>query len=681
VSLSFTPPLSNQGNRPVSPGIFRGSLGEAALVAVLFVTASVWGTVYWKRSLQAGRQPQFYQSYFEPAVMLVCGHGFLVADPPVRAVADFLAMKTDRLSCGDIPPSTGLSDYGYQKAWLYLMLTVALTWKLLGISWSGMGPLFGVLFAGTIVAAYGIFRIGLSRIASLAGAGVLAVSAVHLQNLPHLRDYAKAPFTLALIWLLLVMAVRQPTWRRLPLVAGAYGLLLGIGYGFRTDFLIEIPVFFCVLFAFVPGGWRHHLLLKSAAAALCLAVFVGMSWPVISAVRRGGGCQWHAGLLGLTDPYNNSLQILPGPYSFGQAYSDNVVYAITTGFARRVQPGVGHVEYCSPEYDAASGRYLAMLATTFPGDFVTRTIASVEQIVRVPFRWNDTPLPGFASSLYRVRRLLLLPLRGTGAIFVGLAIAFLTAVELRLGLFALFLVLYFGGYPMLQFDVRHYFHLEVLTWWAAGFVVEQIVRRVRQTGIRGTADRIWQTASNGQPLNWTRAGVTAVVVAVCALATLWAARAYQRRAVISLFQEYVDAPREQIQRGPIATNVLQRLLLGHPPGTDPYPVDVVEIETDAARCDPQATVTFRYREPQPEFTHAVAIASNPGATGTGRVFEPVYDHFEGVEFAGTVPGCVTGLYRLSAPDRLKVLLTATLTPDWEHGPLYQRRLGIQWARQ
>jgi len=63
------------------------------------------------------------------------------------------------------------------------------------------------------------------------------------------------------------------------------------------------------------------------------------------------------------------------------------------------------------------------------------------------------------------------------------------------------------------------------------------------------------------------------------------------------------------------------------------------------------------------------------------VFEPVYDHFEGVEFAGTVPGCVTGLYRLSAPDRLKVLLTATLTPDWEHGPLYQRRLGIQWARQ
>jgi hypothetical protein len=648
---------------------------------VLFASTSVWGTVYWKRSLQAGRQPQFYQSYFEPAVMLVCGRGFLLSNTPVPAVADFLAMKTDRLSCADIPPSTALSSYGYRKAWLYLMLTVALTWKLLGISWSGMGPLFGVLFGATIVAAYGIFRIGLSRITSLAGAGVLAVSAVHLQNLPHLRDYAKAPFTLALIWLLLLMAVCPPTWRRLPLIAAAYGLLLGIGYGFRTDFLVEIPVFFCVLFAFVPGGWRHHLPMKCAAAALCLAVFVGVAWPVISAVRRGGGCQWHAGLLGLTDPYNGSLMISPGPYSFGQVYSDNVVYAITTGFARRVQPGTGHVEYCSPEYDAVSGRYLATLAMTFPGDFITRAFASIDQIVRAAFRWNDTPLPGFARDFYRIRRIVLLPLRGTGAIFVGLAIAFLAAVELRLGLFALFLLLYFGGYPMLQFDVRHYFHLEILTWLAIWFVAEQTVRRVRQTGIRSGVDRIWRTASNGMPLNWTRVATMIVIVAVCAVVALWTARTYQRRAVTALFHEYVDAPREQIRSGPLTANVLYRLPIGHPPGTDPYPVDVVEIETDAAHCDSQATVTFRYREVQPEFTHVVAIARDAGAAGTGRVFEPVYDRFDGLEFMGTGPGCVTGVYRLSAPDRLRVLLTATLAPDWEQRPLYQRRVGMPWARQ
>jgi hypothetical protein len=677
VSLSFTSPLSPQGSPPARPSIIRGRLGEAVVVALLFVSTGIWGTVYWKRSLQAGRQPGFYQSYFEPAVMLVCGRGFLLAHPPVPAVVDFLEMKTDHLSCAEIPPSTGVSDYGlYQKTWLYLMLTVALTWKLLGISWSGMGPLFGVLFGATIVAVYGILRIGLSRAVSVAGAAMLAVSAVHLQNLPHLRDYAKAPFTLALIWLLMRMAAFPPAWRRLPVIAGVYGLLLGIGYGFRTDFLAEIPVFFCVLFAFVPGGWRRHLSLKLASAAVCLAVFVGVSWPVISAVRRGGGCQWHAGLLGLTDPFNESLRIAPGPYSFGQEYSDNVVYAITTGFARRIQPGVGHIDYCSPEYDAASGRYLSTLARMFPGDFVTRMFASIEQIVRVPFRWTDTPLPGFARNLYRIRRLVLLPFRGTGAIFIGLAIAFLAAVELRLGLFALFIVLYFGGYPMLQFGVRHYFHLEVLTWWAIGFVVEQIVRRVRQTGLRGGIDQLWRTSSAGVPLNWARAGTMVVVVAVCAVATLWAARAYQRRAVTALFRDYIDAPRQQMRPGPLMSNVLHRLPVGHAPGTDPYPVDMIEIETDAARCGPHATVTFRYRELQPEFTHAVALAG-AAAGGPGRVFEPVYDRFEGVEIRDADPRCVTGVYRMTAPDQVKVLLGATLAPDWEHGPLYERRLEIQ----
>ena len=112
-------------------------LREAAIVVLLFVSSSVWGTIYWNRSFQAGRQPQFYQAYFEPAVMLACGRGFLLAHPPVPAVQNFLQQRTDRLSCDEIPKSTGLSDYGlYQRTWLYLMLAVALTWKLLGVSWT-----------------------------------------------------------------------------------------------------------------------------------------------------------------------------------------------------------------------------------------------------------------------------------------------------------------------------------------------------------------------------------------------------------------------------------------------------------------------------------------------------------------------------------------------------------------
>jgi hypothetical protein len=657
--------------------VTRSGLQEAALVALLFASTAVWGTVYWNRSLQAGRQPEFYQSYFEPAVMMACGRGFVLAHPPVPAVADFLARKTDRLPCDAIPQSAGLSDYGvYQRIWLYLMLTVALTWKVLGVSWSGMGPLFGGLFGATIVSAYGVFRVGMGRVVSLLGAAALSVSAIHLQNLPHLRDYAKAPMTIALIGLLFAMVVKPPSWRRLLTVAGAYGLVLGVGYGFRTDFLALIPVFFVVLFAFVPGGWLRNLSAKCAAAVLCLAVFTASAWPVIATVRRGGGCQWHTVLLGLSDrPFNDSLMIAPGPYSFGHAYSDSLVYAMTTGFARRVQPDVGYINYCSPQYDAATGRYLATLAGTFPADVVTRTVASIEQVVQTPFRWADTPLPGFAAWFYKLRFLLLRPLRGTGILFVGLALASLTAADLRLGLFGLFVVSYFGGYPMLQFDVRHYFHLEMLTWWAIGFVVQQVVIRARRDGIRG----VWRTGPDQRPqLNWRRAAVTLMAVVAGAASVSWVVRSYQQRVVARLFHAYAEAPKEQVRLGPIVSGVFYPVSIEHPPDSYPYPVDVIEVEADAAACGPRAVATFRYREKEIEFTHTVAIAAGHEA-GTTRVFEPVYARFEGVEFADAGPGCVTSVFRLSDPDRLPVLLSATLAAGWERDALYQRRRDWQWT--
>jgi len=42
----------------------RRRLQEAALVVLLFASTAAWGTAYWNRSLRAGRQPEFYQSYF-----------------------------------------------------------------------------------------------------------------------------------------------------------------------------------------------------------------------------------------------------------------------------------------------------------------------------------------------------------------------------------------------------------------------------------------------------------------------------------------------------------------------------------------------------------------------------------------------------------------------------------------
>ncbi len=50
---------------------------EAAIVLLLFVGASIGSYIYWKRTY-APHQPFYYQLYFEPAVFIGCGRGFVV---------------------------------------------------------------------------------------------------------------------------------------------------------------------------------------------------------------------------------------------------------------------------------------------------------------------------------------------------------------------------------------------------------------------------------------------------------------------------------------------------------------------------------------------------------------------------------------------------------------------------
>ena len=226
----------------------------------------------------------------------------------------------------------------------------------------------------------------MGRLVAVAGSLALTVSSTHLLNLPHLRDYAKAPFTLALVLILGVLVITPVRPRTVLLLAFAYGAVLGVGYGFRTDFLANLPVLVIVLFAFLDGGVTRNLALKTAATALFLATFVGVSWPATSTVYQAGGCQWHVALLGLQAPSNASLDVIPAPYDFGDYYADGYIERVANGYARRTQPGFQRMVYCSHEYDVQSGRYLRDIALKFPADLAVRATASVIQIVQLPFR-------------------------------------------------------------------------------------------------------------------------------------------------------------------------------------------------------------------------------------------------------------------------------------------------------
>jgi hypothetical protein len=641
---------------------------DALIAVALFGAAAWWGTSYWNASFKAGRAPMFYQEYFEPAVMMACGKGFVIAHPQVPEMAAFLLRRTDRFSCSDIPADAKLGTEGmYQGVWRYLMIATATGWRLLGISWSGMGPLFGVLFAATIVLGYGILRLGMGRVLALACACALTVSTLHLLNLPHLRDYAKAPFTLALILIMGLVVKRRPTRRLLLGCAAAYGVVLGIGYGFRTDFLVNIPVFFVALFVFVDGGLLKNLHLKAAAAALCLAVFLATAWPVISVVYRSGGCQWHTALLGLTAGFAESLGIQPAPYDWGEPYADGFIDKTVTSYGRRIHPGVGHIEYCSHEYDKVTGQYLIEIAGRFPADMLTRAYASSVQITKLPFPWFDAPLPDFASPLYSLRMAALKLLKGSGIVWVALAILLVATTSVRLALFLAFFFLYFAGYPAIQFFNRHHFHLEIITWWAIGFVLQQLAAAVMAW---------WRPARQAGVVvvpNWMQAGRVALVIVVVCLVPLGVLRIYQQLTLRRFFDRYVAAPVEQLPIDPAPPGVTHVLALA--PAADEPTGEVFLVATlNAWQCGEKPSVTFRYDKafPADDFSRTFTLERRSPLPEPTRIFVPVYRHFVGVEFSDVHPGCIGGVARIRDVKSFTLMLPAVLPPRWDRDALYQQ---------
>jgi len=633
---------------------------------VLFGVASWWGARSVTAWRESGRQQVFYQEYFEPAVMVACGRGFVLAAPETPApLADFLWQRTDTFDCASLPAGLQVTNRNVvQYAWYYLMMSVALAWQVLGISWSGLAPFFGVLFGLVVVLAYALFRTAVPAAVALPGAIALTLSSLHLQNLPHLRDYAKAPFVLALILITFWIVKRKLSWRALAGLGALYGLILGIGYGFRTDLLASIPPFVIAVVLFVPGGLRRNLGAKSAALAAAAAMFVAAAWPAAAYVVERGGCQWHVTLLGLDDTFSRELRVTPSYYQWSSAFSDEYLHTSVNSYLYRTR-AAAPVDYCSAEYDAATFAYLREIAGQFPGDVLTRAFASVLRVMDLPFYWWNTISDEPAARRSRLGTVLTY-VDGTSRLAVVAAIVMLGASSLRLGFFALCLVLYFGGFPSLQFANRHFFHLEFMGWWAMAFVAWQVFRAGR--AIAGRTEWPWRgepSPSVGRALRF------AALAGVLVLVPVPVARAYQHRAAGALVAALLEAPRVPVTVAADASGL--KVAEGTLPdvSVDPMQTAYLDIQLDLAACPGGVPLGLRYDAANAFRDFSGPVTQKPAGTTAARVLVPVFRSFEGLTLGGAPAGCVTSVQRLASLRGLPLLPVLTLPREWWQLPAHQ----------
>lgn len=648
-------------------------LTAAVLFALSFATC--FGAM--KSFRAVGLQPQFYQGNFDPAVNMACGHGFVttLGESPVP-LTDFLQLRRNDFDCAWLAEALPRGEVTWNATWYYLYGTCAAVWKVFGISWTVLDGLVA-LFGGIVsVALYGLFRLVTARWAATAATFVLLVSPANLTHLLSLRDYSKAPFVLTAVLILAVLVVKPLERGGVIVLAAAYGALVGFGYGFRSDLAVMVPFGLFVVLALLPGGWRHNVARNVGAFAVLLVTFGGMSWPALSGLGRHGGCQFHYALLGLTTPLTNELGVAPSLYRFGSHFLDTFIDLKVGDYAHRVLDMPVPL-LCSAEYDVASAGLFRQIVDTFPADLILHTYASVSLILRaglaIPAMMQPAPpFPSFeiVTSSYQFLNYMTQSAAPLGLPLTLAAIGLAWSKSARLGIALTAFVLFLAGYPAIEFEQRHWFHLRFIPWWAGLCLITNLVIHGPNLGAR---------------TGLLRAVVGTVGLVGALSVALVSVRAYQTRSVTALIEQYVSAHAEVVPFLRVGSQLhVEWAPRDYAAEPEHRASDLLVVTLEGAECAGDGPLTLRAQydadAPSHDLSEDIVLIRPAPGEGQTQVFVPVfwqgfadqtYLRFARFEMSGAPSTCITQVGRVTEGSALPLWIETQVPPDWRSHRLYQ----------
>jgi len=650
-----------------------------AAVVFLLVWGGCWSYLPAFRA-SGGRAMSYYQE-FGPAVMLACGHGFVnPADGAVPALDAFLLERSASVDCRDVPREAPVLQLdNLQSASRYLLLAAAAVWRVAGVSWTALDNLAATMFAVTLTGAYVVMRFVLGRALALLGTFAWAISPMHLANVPHLRDYSKAPF-FVLTALAIAAAIRSRTPKALIILGMCFGIVQGVGLGMRTDVGLNFVPFLLALFALGSGGMRINVSWKIAAATLAMLCFILVAWPVLATYSRPDGLgAWHVSLLGLTTPFDSALNLRPAPYELGYLYDDSYVSTVVHAYWNRMHQSLPVSLQSAGLYHRACGEYYALLVSVFPGDFLTRAFGSTLHVLNLPFSISYGIVPSGVTNpvltwLAGIRASLMLALSGIGPVAAAYLLLLIGIRDRFAAVVAFLLLAFWAAYPYLQFHGRHVFHLEILTivvlLWDATLSWRMIA-----------AVRLDPTAMpDGKRVVKSLAVVGALAGA--AVASLGVARLVQKPKVRALLERYANAPEEQLNEARVlAARTIRLSPSVFEPASPGIRVQHAMLVLEVAdTCAPVIPVHVRYesaRMTAVDFSRDLVVRRD--GSHSSRLFIPVYSievgegrwsRFASVEVPEALAQCVR-LFRARELERLPLLLDARLPEDWRARRMYQ----------
>jgi hypothetical protein len=520
------------------------------------------------------------------------------------------------------------------------------------------------------------------RLLALGVTAAITGSTLNLLMIRYLRDYAKAPFILAGMFLMACLVTRASTRGQVLGLAAAGGLVVGLGLGFRNDLLLLIAPFVFTLAFLLPPAIAPAMT-RAAACLTFITTFAIAALPVL-ADYSGGSNTGHVTVLGLTDPFDRDLGVSPPLYDYGHFYLDTLAHAIVATYADRTQPRPGGITYLSPEYDRAAVSYLLDIAKRCPADLIVRSYAAITTLPGYfldQYQYAPTSNAAF-KVLYRIRAFGNAKLRPLAPWLVALAVCLVAVASLRWAALMVVVLLFLMGATAIQFQPRHFFYYEVVSWWSIGFIAEVCLLAAR---------RSTRAALPLQGARIARGLVFTAAVAIAMWGVLQAARIYQTRQVIRMFEALDAAPKDRWALTPRASSSGRVLLtavdrprpLSSRSGGFTY--QYVMVQVDPAECGAQTApvrAVYDARTPDVDLSQDLTLRPHVPAARPVRFFYPVYERGDDIRFAGfevdaRAASCVAA-YQITNASAYPLLLTAQLFDGWQNATLYQT---LGWERR
>ena len=620
--------------------------------------------------------PSFYQDQFTPAVLYACGHGLqnLVGAP--ETLTSFLSLQQPSFSCDALPKQISGSDLNaFQRTHVNLLLGTGLVWKFAGVNWEAVGILYGIFLGFSLTAAYLLLKQGMSSLWAILGTLLLVQ---HLEPfLPHLRDFSKVPFAFLSLTLIVMLIKDNSAKKQWLIIPSLTGLVLGIGYGFRGDVLIFIPLFLVTLFLFIRGGVNKNMLAKCGAMSVFFFAFYFSALPVILYQTEGTGSNTlHVIILGLMTHFDPYIGILPSIYDWGHMYNDGYVTAISNEYSVRVLGNEYRANLATPEYDDITLAYYLDVVRNFPADMISRLWSVSYQIMDYPiielqagvFNELNPQLQRsieFSSGLNEVSSILVL-----GAMLA------ITAANIRAGLFFTVATLYLSSFPFLQFSGRHLFHLSIIPIASLALICHWLTsfnlwKSLIETG-KNRSSQIFRGLIN--------IGALAVIFVLAILLTYFS-RIYQTDNLIRKFTTIENLSGDEIpttvelvanNRTLLAMNEAD-IFNGHKASSQEFAY--MRAGFSKQNCPNLITeITLKYGAADPffNFSRKVKLVIAHDLQYYFPVFKTDYANFLGVELDNNSSPCITTLEVLRDLPKEGVLPYLTLSENWADETLFQR---------